>query len=58
MIAKYLIKQQTLNADPKAIQRINFTTNLDQEGNATMSFIIEEEKKFFLHFSQGTVKVL
>ena len=30
MIAKYLIKQQTLNADPEAIQRINFTTNLDQ----------------------------
>ena len=29
MIAIDLIKQQDLDADPRAIQQINFTTNLD-----------------------------
>ena len=29
MIAAYLIKQKTLHADPKAIQRIYFTGDLD-----------------------------
>ena len=44
MIAIDLSKQQALDADPKAIQQINFTGNLDQAGNTTMFFIIEEEK--------------
>ena len=30
MIAVDLSKQQALNADPKAIQQINFTANLDK----------------------------
>ena len=30
MIAIYLSKQQTLDADPRAIQKINFKTNLDR----------------------------
>ena len=34
-----LSKQQALDADPKAIQQINFTENLDQAGNKTMFFI-------------------
>ena len=34
-------KQQALNADPKAIQLIIFTGNVDQAGNTTMFFIIE-----------------
>ena len=58
MIAKDLSKQQALDADLKAIQQINFTTNLDRDGNTTMFFIIEEAKKTILNFSQGTVKVL
>ena len=29
MMTVDLSKQQTLNADPKAIQQINFTANLD-----------------------------
>ena len=33
MIAIDLSKQQVLDADPKAIQQINFTTNLDRAGN-------------------------
>ena len=33
MIAVDLSKQQALDADPKAIQQINFTANLDRAGN-------------------------
>ena len=58
MIAIDLSKQQELDADPRAIQQINFTANLDRAGNTTMFFIIEEAKETVLDFSQGTVKVL
>ena len=58
MIAIDLSKQQALDADPRAIQQINFTANLDRDGNTTMFFIIEEAKGTVLDFSQGTVKVL
>ena len=58
MIAIDLSKQQALDADPRAIQQINFTANLDRAGNTTMFFIIEEVKETVLDFSQGTVKVL
>ena len=58
MIVKDLSKQQVLDADPRAIQQINFTANLDRVGNATMFFIIEEAKETVFEFSQGTVKVL
>ena len=36
MIAIELSKQQALNADPKAIQQINFTGNLERAGNVTI----------------------
>ena len=45
MIAVDLGKQQTLDADPRAIQQINFTANLDRTENTTMFFIIEEAKE-------------
>ena len=51
-------KKQALDADPKAIEQINFTANLDQPGNSTMFFIFEEAKKNILDFSKGIVKVL
>ena len=44
MIAIDLNKQQALDADPRAIQQINFTANLDKGGNKAMFFIIEEAK--------------
>ena len=44
MIALDLSKQQALDADPKAIQQINFTANLDKTGNARFYFILEEAK--------------
>ena len=40
MIAIDLSKQQELDADPRAIQQIKFTENLDRVGNTTMFFII------------------
>ena len=58
MIAVDLSKQQALDADPKAIQQINFTENLDREGNTRLYFILEEAKETVSEFSQGTVKVL
>ena len=58
LIAIDLRKQQELDADPKAIQQINFTANLDRVGNTTMFFIIKEAKETVLDFSQGAAKVL
>ena len=55
MIAVDLSKQQALDADPKAIQQINFASNLDREGNTWFCFILEEAKKTVFEFSQGTV---
>ena len=58
MIAVDLSKQQALDADPRAIQQINFTAILDRAGNTRVYFILEEAKETILDFSQGTVKVL
>ena len=45
MIAIDLSKQQAVDADPRATQKIDFTPNLDRAGNTTMFFIIEEAKE-------------
>ena len=58
MIAVDLSKQQALDADPRAIQQINFTGNLDSAGNTRAYFILEEAKETIIDFSQGAVKVL
>ena len=58
IIAIDLSKQQALDPDPKAIQQINFTANLDRAGNTRLYFILEEAKESIFEFSQGTVKVL
>ena len=58
IIAIDLSKQQALDADPRAVQQINFIANSEKEENNTMFFIIEEAKETVLDFSQGTVKVL
>ena len=50
MIAIDLSKQQVLDADPKAIQQINFTADLDEEGNTRFYFILEEAKETVLNF--------
>ena len=58
MIAVDLSKQQVLDADPKAIQQINFTANLDRVGNTRFYFILEKIKETVFEFSQGTVEDL
>ena len=55
MITIDLSKQQEPDSDPKAIQQIDFTGNLEQQ--ATIFFIIKETKETVLDFSQGTVKL-
>ena len=47
--------QQALYADPKEVQQIKFTVNL--ENQSTIFFIAEEAKEAVLDFPQGTVKV-
>ena len=44
MIAIDLSKQQALDAVPRAIQQINFTSNLDRAGNTRIYFILEEAR--------------
>ena len=58
MIAIDLSKQQALDIDPKAVQQINFTANLDRAVNTIIFFILEEVKVTVLDSSQGTVKAL
>ena len=58
LIAIDLSKQQELDADPKAIQQINFTENLDRDEGTTIFFITEEAKETVLDFSKGTVEVI
>ena len=49
MIEIDLYRQQALDADPKAIQKINFLANLARDliANTTMFFIIDKAKKLF-----------
>ena len=58
MIAVDLSKQHVLDADPRAIQQINLTENLDRAGDTRIYFVLEEANETILDFSQGTVKVL
>ena len=45
MIAIDLSNQEVFDADPKAIQKIKFTANLDRPEEATMFFIVKEVKE-------------
>ena len=58
MIAVDLSKEKALDVDPKAIQQINFTENLDRPNNTRFYFILEEAKETVFGFSQGNVKIL
>ena len=59
MIVIDLSKQRALDTDPRTMQQINLTGNLERDGNenTAMFFIIEEVKQTVLDFSQETVKV-
>ena len=54
MIVIDLSKQQTIDIDPKSMQQINFTGDIDRPA---IFFIIKEARQTTLDFSQGTVKV-
>ena len=45
-----LSSKRCVYSDPKAIQLINFTTNLDRERNTRIFFILEEAKEAILDF--------
>ena len=51
MIAADLSKQQVLDADPEAIQQINFTANVDRAVNTRICFILEVAKETVFGFS-------
>ena len=54
LIAMDLSKQEALDADPKAIQQINFTGNLSRAEGATIFFITEEAKNSFRFFERNS----
>ena len=58
LIAIYLSRKEALDTDPRAIQQVNFTENLDRAEGTWMVFILEKVKKGILDFSQGTVRLL
>ena len=51
MIATDLSKQQALDSDPRAIQQINFTANVER-ANTRIYFILEEVKETVFEFSK------
>ena len=58
MIAIDLRKQQALDANPKAIQQINFRVNLNTEGNTRFYFTLEGAKETVFEFSQEALNIL
>ena len=50
LIAIDLSKQHELETDPRATQQINFTANLERNGNTTMFFITEQAREPVLDF--------
>ena len=58
MIPIDLSKKQALDADPKSIQQISFSANLDRGEQTAMYFFVKEAKETVLDFSQVTVRVL
>ena len=58
MIAVDLSRQKALDADPRTIQQINFTANLDRAEDTRVYVIFEESKEIKLNFAQANVKVL
>ena len=57
LITADLSKQKALDADPKAIQQIIFTGQVDDEA-LTVFYILEQSKETKLEFSKETTKVL
>ena len=58
MIAVDLSKQQALDANPRAIQQINFTANLDRAGNTRVYFILEDAKNDSRLFTRNSKSIV
>ena len=59
MIAVDISKQKALDADPRAIQQINFTANLDRAGNTIYSRRSKRNySRLFTRNSKSIVKIL
>ena len=59
LIAIDLSKQKELDADPKAIQQIEFKYMLEGNNynNSTIYWVLEKSRETILVFYKGTVKV-
>ena len=58
LIAVDLSKQKELDADPRAIQQIEFKYMLEgNNNNSTIYWLLEKSKETILKFYKGTVKV-
>ena len=57
LIAADFSKQKALGADPRAIQQIIFTGQVDDKV-LTVFYILENSKETVVQFSKGTTKVL
>ena len=59
LIAVDLSKQKELDADPRAIQQIEFKYTLEgnDDNNSTIYWVLEKSKETILEFYKGTVKV-
>ena len=55
MIAIDLSEQQLLDPNPRAIQQITFTANLDRLENTRIYFILVEAKETVLDFSHKEI---
>ena len=55
LVAVVLSKQKELNADPRAIQQIEFKYILGT--NSTIYWVFEKSEETMLEFYKGTVKV-
>ena len=55
LVAVDLFKQKELDADPRAIQQIEFKCMLAT--NSTICWVLEKSKETILEFNKGTVKV-
>ena len=55
LVAADLSKQKELDADPRAIQQIEFKYMLVT--NSTIYWVLEKSKEIILEFYKGTVKV-
>ena len=58
MIEIDLSKQQVFDANPKAMQKINFTGDIGRAEGTAILFIIAKAKQTILGVSQETVRVL